>query len=416
MSPLPGEGRDRVYIYDNVHGPIEVTELERRIIDSPEFQRLRRVAQLGLAHLVYPGATHTRFAHSLGTMFVADRMARTVVGLEDPEEIELVRIAALLHDVGQLPLSHTLEAAAGISHEDLGREVVLGTSLGEILSDGGYDPREVARIAWGPNPGVTSLIVSSALDSDRIDYLLRDSLHTGAVYGRPDVDRLLRVVSAANVGGRPRLKVGLRAMHAVEHFLLARRFMFRAVYHHRTVVAFELLARKLYSEAVQEGEMPAGRSLVNLVRSGGWERFDDHAFWRIVRERAGSDRTATCLLERIPPRLVAELTEGDEAYERFSEIEDLPGVISIGAGVEREFIFVGRPGIRRSKVEQILVELPGGELVPLDEAPGGLMSRRIAEVPDVLRVYALAEVAGEVARAVRELGAPTTGEVGGALR
>ncbi|MEE9593907.1 MAG: HD domain-containing protein, partial [Candidatus Hydrothermarchaeales archaeon] len=171
-------------IRDPIHGDIFLTEPETKIVDSLEFQRLRRIKQLGMAYLVYPSANHTRFEHSLGAMHVASRVANTLQ-LSKDDSIKL-RIAALLHDVGHGPLSHTseelLERYMGQSHEEITMELINNSDVSSILIDEGLNPEEVSSLILGKGGRLGSLI-SSELDVDRMDFLVRDAHHTGVAYG-----------------------------------------------------------------------------------------------------------------------------------------------------------------------------------------------------------------------------------------
>ncbi len=184
-------------IYDNVHGYIGITEEERILIDSPLFQRLRRISHLGLAGYVYPGATHSRFSHCLGSLYVMDKIASSLIENEvlDYEDLEILRLAALLHDVGHYPFSHVIEATMknidkdNAKHEQLGAFLVEETSLKESISKI-CNPEDIVAILKGSfsQPALFQYLTSSSLDVDKMDYLQRDSIHTGVGYGAFDVD------------------------------------------------------------------------------------------------------------------------------------------------------------------------------------------------------------------------------------
>lgn len=208
-------------IRDPIHGDIDLSEVERAVLDSPEMQRLRRIKQLSFCSLVYPGANHTRFEHSLGTMHLAGRIARKL-GLEE----QPLRLAGLIHDAGHLPFSHSLEQVFGVSHED-NLDMVLKGAIGDALSDSGFERREIASLAKGKGAGK---IIASQIDADRMDYLLRDSHYTGVAYGVIDADRIINVI-----GFDKELFFNKKGLIALEALLIGRNQMYEAVYFHHAV-------------------------------------------------------------------------------------------------------------------------------------------------------------------------------------
>ncbi|HIH71578.1 MAG TPA: HD domain-containing protein, partial [Methanothermobacter thermautotrophicus] len=155
------------FIRDSVHGNLKLSEFEVRIVDTPQFQRLRRIKQLGFTSLIYPGANHSRFEHSIGAMYLASRLAEHL-GLGH-EKKRVLRLCALLHDVGHGPFSHVSEGVLEMSHESLTRELIRKSILGDIISEE-FDLRQVMRILRGE--GVLGQAISGELDVDRMDYLL----------------------------------------------------------------------------------------------------------------------------------------------------------------------------------------------------------------------------------------------------
>ncbi|MDG7008597.1 MAG: HD domain-containing protein [Nitrososphaerota archaeon] len=230
-------------IRDPVHGYIRMTEVEKELIDSPFVQRLRRIHQLAGSYLVYPGATHTRFEHVVGTMHVAGMMADALVrGSElDRDLVQEVRIAALLHDVGHGPFSHMYEEVlTSKSHEEISQRVILETSIRDILNRNGFSPRKMSEFAIGRQKSRAPFmneIIAGNLSADMMDYLPRDSYFTGVEYGKVDAQR---VVDSLHVAGG-HLAIDDAALYAYEALLLARYEMFKAVYFHRTVRAAELM-------------------------------------------------------------------------------------------------------------------------------------------------------------------------------
>ena len=234
---------------DPVHNIISLDESKPEdrlivdLIDSAEFQRLRRIKQLGLAMYTYQGAEHSRFTHSLGVMHVMTR-ALELLGSHHPisEESRVVgRAGALLHDLGHGPLSHVVENVFRFHHEDWTRRIVLdrSTEVNQILR--GFDntlPEKLASLyQHNYSPAFVSQLVSSQLDCDRMDYLLRDSLMTGAKYGMYDLEWVLHALRLDEACDR--IYVESKGLFAVEEYLQARYYMFRQVYFHRTLRSAE---------------------------------------------------------------------------------------------------------------------------------------------------------------------------------
>ena len=392
------------YVFDNVHGYIGLTEPELLVVDSPAFQRLRRVKQLGPADLVYPGATHSRFSHSLGSCFLAERLMRALFPWEDEDAIQLIRLAALVHDVGHPPLSHTLEGAMEASHEEVGRVLVLKGELADALSSAGYSPREVAEVAWGESPW--RVVISSPLDADRLDYLLRDSLHTGVVYGRPDVERLLMIVKAVEVGGGVAVAVPERSVHVVEHFLLARSFMYRAVYTHKTVVSFELMYSKAYSLLADAGEAPRGRDVLKAASSDSWRRIDDYWLSSLLRSSERAKGLVDAIEFRRPLKMVAEIDRTSPLFEEAARLAtDGGAALALEAGAPTEWVVAGRPAMRVHIPGTLLVETDRGP-VEIERLEGGLVAaleRCGVSEREMVRFYARRDLVDKVKRALERL-------------
>ena len=213
-------------IKDPVHGYVEVEEFALALLDSPALQRLRYIKQLGFSYLVYPGANHTRFEHSLGTMFLADVACRRF-GLSDSERT-LVVAAALLHDIGHGPFSHAseplMEKYLHRTHDDI--ELIVEDKVGDLLRASGIDPDELCSVVKGKHP--LSGIIHGDLDVDRMDYLLRDAYYTGAPYGTVDAQRLIRHLIQTPEG----TVLDENGVNAAESLLIARTLMRPSVYYH----------------------------------------------------------------------------------------------------------------------------------------------------------------------------------------
>src|SRR4029453_7664287 len=250
----------RIY-RDTVHNIIRLQtdsdegELMMRLIDAAEFQRLRRIKQLGLGLYTYQGAEHSRFTHSLGAFHlmtrVLDRLSENYT--IDAEDRVAVRAAALLHDVGHGSFSHVMEKVLNFHHERWTVQVILDehSEIGGLLRSHSSDlPLKVASIIEGTfQPAALAQLVSSQLDVDRMDYLLRDSLMTGAKYGISDLKGIINALAIDE--GADRIYVEARGLYAVEEYLQARYYMFRQVYFHRTLRSAEAVLRSIIRRALQ---------------------------------------------------------------------------------------------------------------------------------------------------------------------
>ncbi len=246
---------------DSVHNIIRLKtdsaegKLLVRLIDTAEFQRLRRIRQLGLAHFAYQSAEHSRFTHSLGALHLATRILAKlkITNKISEEEQTAVRVAALLHDIGHGAFSHVIETILDFHHENFTIEAVLSreTEVGRVLHE--FSPQlaeNVASIIRGDfRPMALAQLVSSQLDVDRMDYLLRDSLMTGAKYGVYDVEWIIKSLEIDEKNDR--LYVSARGLYAVEDYLQARYYMFRQVYFHRTLRSAETILRSLLRRALE---------------------------------------------------------------------------------------------------------------------------------------------------------------------
>jgi len=226
--------------------------IEKKIIwdciDSKEFQRLRRIKQLGGSFIVYHTAEHSRFPHSLGVYEITRRMIEDVKGLKeainDYEEISLL-LAALLHDVGHLPFSHAFESISGTNHEEYSKKIILEDSeVHRILAAVDEDlPSNIVKILNHEHPNkLLSQIVSSQLDADRMDYLLRDAYFTGTTYGEYDIGRLFRTFRIFN----NKLVVKESGINSVEDYIMARYHMYWQVYFHPVSRSFEIVLKMLF--------------------------------------------------------------------------------------------------------------------------------------------------------------------------
>lgn len=340
MNCFPEGAGDRL-IVDAVHGDIRLNEKEWQVIDTLPFQRLRRIKQLQMGQVTYPNATHTRFAHSLGTLAVMqrilDRISSNRHGRLERGKREDLRLAALLHDVGHYPYSHLMEgldkvvltedlvssqtrqpkkAHSGVypGHEELGTEIISSRpEFANILGGKDRASRIGDLIARSSTADAQwSKLVHSSLDMDRLDYLRRDSQAAGVPYGMVDINYLLNSIQISPKG---MLGVAEKALHAAEQYLLARFFMHKTVYFHKTTFGIEQACRQLLKRMKDSGyfEMPRSREdVLKLVLSEDLGGFTDDYVDRLVHEAATcSDSTMSNLARSIesrqPPKLLKEV-------------------------------------------------------------------------------------------------------------
>jgi uncharacterized protein len=282
---MAGRG-NRKSIFDPVHGTILLEGPALALVGTEEFQRLWGIRQTGFAHLVFPGANHTRLEHSLGTFWVAGQMADRL-RLEGRSR-QRVTAAALLHDLGHGPFSHTLDGpmveVLGINHEGISRARIEGndpswptgrTEVPQVLERFGLTPSDVADLVDPPRHSSPSnlerAILHGAVDADRIDYLQRDAHYTGVGHGAVDAGRLLETIRE-NAG---RIAFAEKGRSAVEGFLVGRALMYSTVYFHKTVRAAEMMAQAAverqrgYPEAAREQFRWTDGELLSRLRGGG---------------------------------------------------------------------------------------------------------------------------------------------------
>ncbi len=229
---------------DAIHGYIHVDlQVIWDLINAKEFQRLRRIHQLGGVYQVYHNAEHSRFSHSLGVYEIVRRMVYEVEDiahvLSEYEKV-VVMIAALLHDVGHLAFSHALEDICDIKHEDFSMQIIMGDSdIHQILvkADKNLASEVADVIGYRHHNELLNQMVSGQLDADRMDYLLRDAYFTGTSYGNFDLERILRTIRVKD----HRLVVKESGMHSVEDYIMARYHMYWQVYFHPVARSFEFL-------------------------------------------------------------------------------------------------------------------------------------------------------------------------------
>jgi len=329
-------------IIDPIHDFVRVYDNELKIIDTPIFQRLRRIRQLSGAHLIYPGAQHTRFEHSLGVMHIASMAGQALAekGVVSFDDIQNLRLAGLLHDIGHGPFSHLFEEIfeekRKISHEDLGRDIILKTEIGDIISKNGFDKKLITKLAFGDSKlQFMNEIISGVLSADIMDYLLRDGYFTGAEHAKIDHHRLTHSLDVY----KNKLALDKSSLVNFETMMISRFQMFKAVYFHKTVRAGEVMLL----EAMDLAEDELGLSSMNLDEY--LKLSDDVILAKLLNlpehnsKLKASKKIATDYLNRNLFKSVFESTLTGKAITK-KRMQELRGEISKKSKIDINEIFV----------------------------------------------------------------------------
>ncbi len=298
-----------VQIMDPIHNFIDISEylVIQQLIDTPHFQRLRRLYQLGITSSVYPNATHSRFAHSIGVMHVFLILFDSVTKKSNLKKtrIELLRpvgaVAALLHDIGHGPFSHASEKFledGKFNHESLTQDIIRKPPIADILKNNNIMPElicDILRHQVSGDLSFVSQLISSQLDADRLDYLMRDALFTGVPYGNIDIHRIANTLSIWDKAEPERLKnmvvVSQKGIEAVESYLLGRYHMYRGVYYHKTVRCIENILKKIFERVLnlskENNEMMDIIKRIGIMKKMTPETIltlDDHVCYSLIHE------------------------------------------------------------------------------------------------------------------------------------
>lgn len=396
-------------IHDPVHGSIRVSGLVLDLVETPEVQRLRRIKQLGLVNLVFPGANHTRFEHSLGTAYLVTELAKEL-GM-DEEKTDLLIAAAALHDVGHAPYSHTLEylmteyleeghmqitgeVLRGETSTCTSQEIEILEELGapripEVLSDYDIDPDEVAHLLLGEHDDpYLGQMIHGGIDVDQMDYLSRDSHFTGVALGRIDVDRLMRTLGVKN----DQLMIKRKGVEALEGLLTARALMFSSVYFHHTGRIAELMLTNAVDYALHHDtditkenffRMSDGVLSEKLYGCGGYPR-------NIVTRLRFRQLFKTAYLREQRELDSSEEKHLIENYDQWSSIKEKQEAIAEKAGVPKGEVILDVPIVDllisepRIKMVDIPVIKEDGEVCKLSEVSPLAKAIRARQAPRYL--------------------------------
>ena len=338
-------------IKDPVYGYVYITEAEKELIDSYPVQRLHRLRQLAGSEFVYSGANHTRFEHCIGVMHLAGKLAenQNLSELLSADEIQIVRLASLLHDVGHGPFSHIFEHLLvkflNKTHEDITRWIIEKSELNDIITGLGYDPNDVAKLAVGklrqPGKAFFDQIIQSAVDIDKLDFVIRDTYHTGAEYGYVDIFRILQMLDVLGEN----LAVDVGALSALESFVLARLESFRSIYFHRVGRAAQIMLASAMEEAKDE------LGLVDFNSPDDYLALTDYTVWtkltecnksKAIMKNLEHRNLLKCAYDRtfhVKDRMVPSIFCVDEVRDQ------VRNKIALEAGVESDVVVIDVPTV-----------------------------------------------------------------------
>lgn len=361
------------FIRDSVYGDISLNKFEERIMDMPQFQRLRRIKQLGLISLIYPGATHTRFEHSVGTMNLGFKLS-TELGLPD-DDVELIRASALLHDIGHGPFSHVSEGVLSVPHEELTKYVVTKTSMCDLLEEK-FDVNKIVEIVNGK--GYLGPIVSGELDVDRMDYLLRDSHNTGVAYGIIDYERIISNLKLEESG----LILDIKGVQAAEGALVSRYFMYPSVYQHHTTRIVNSMFRRALKKVIDEG----------IIDENDIYKYDDAEIIGVFRHCEND--YANDIMARLDNRIIMKRVKTirldnfkypEKMYKlEQKELRKAEEEIAEDYDIDKDYVFINIAAYPRFDEMKTQVNLDG-KLYPLTEISNiiGALSKARFNIPDI---------------------------------
>ena len=385
-------------IRDPLHGSIELDPLVLELLDTPEMQRLRRIRQLGFSHLVYPGANHTRFEHSLGVYHLAKRVLG-LMGIEDPT----FEASSLIHDIGHAPFSHVSEELMqrylGYGHQKIG-DIIKKSEIGDILSRNSISVGEILKCIDGKSP--IGRILSSEIDIDKMDYILRDSYYTGAAFGLVDCERLIRVIKIHN--DEPVIE--LRGLQVAESLLVTRFLMYSAVYHHHVSRIAGSMFLKGLLDLIESGKLNAQQMA----------RMDEPEIEIFMQDAGGYP---SWIIESLKNRRLFKraIYTGVESFERGKRILDLRGKerrieeeIGSKAGIDPEYIILDIPSLPEISEQDARILMERGEVKYLFEV-SNIVRVLTSAVWDKWRlgVYTREENLDAVAKAAKDVLGISTG-------
>jgi len=386
-----------------VHGYVYITEQEKEIIDSYPVQRLRRLRQLAGSEYVYPGANHTRFEHSVGVMYLAGKVTENpnISRLIDENEAETVKIAGLLHDVGHRPFSHVfehlLDKELHKTHEDITQWIIRNSELKDTLKNNGYDPTEVGKLATGklhkPKKAFLDQIISSAVDVDKQDFIVRDTHHTGAEYGFIDIFRLIHALDVL----KENLAIDLGALSALESLIIARIESFKSIYFHRVGRAAQIMLAMAMEKANDE------LGLTHFKTPEEYMNMDDYTVWTGLKQC----KKSAPIIKNLEKRKLLKCAYERTFYEKDTMVSNLFSQethrrqlqedIAKKAKVETETVIIDVPTVPSVPYHHTVLFEPMEIPVFYKTQTGGKVPQRLSEISkifetlrgfiNILRVY-----------------------------
>jgi HD superfamily phosphohydrolase len=416
-------------IKDPVHGYVYITEAEKELIDSYPVQRLRRLRQLAGSEFVYSGANHTRFEHSIGVMYLAGELTenQNLCQRLSEEEIQIVRMAALLHDVGHGPFSHVFEHLLvkflKKTHEDMTQWIIRESELHDIINGLGYDAEAVAKLAVGelrgPGKAFVDQIIQSAVDVDKLDFVVRDTYHTGAEYGYVDVFRLIHMLDILGEN----LAVDVSALSALESFVLARLESFRSIYFHRVGRAAQIMLATAMEAANEE------LGLIDYNSPEDYLVLNDYTVWTKLKEC----KKSSAIIDDLERRRLLKCAYDKAFYAREKMVpsifsvdeirEQMRNKIASEAGVEPKAIVIDVPTVpsvpyHHSDLLEPM-EIPvfqktrSGEKIPLRLSDISAVFDVLKGFINIIRVYTEAKYVDKVSVAAADVigGTPSSAKI-----
>jgi uncharacterized protein len=379
-------------VLDPVHGYIELDDLAQDLLSTPQMQRLRRVKQLGFSNLVYPGANHSRFEHSLGAMHLASMLTRSIDSIEEDKKTE-IKAAALLHDVGHGPFSHVTENVIDKytrrRHDDV-KEILEKGEIKEVLSKYGISPVNLVKHIKGE----TSLgqILSSEIDVDRMDYLVRDAHYTGVSFGVVDYSRLINKMNFYE----DRLVVEYGGLKAAESLLVSRFWMNTSVYYHHVTRISEAMCSRSVEYMIENKELDPFRL----------RQMDDIDLIAAMRNATGYAEELSRLLDarKLYKRaLYVSLADvGKSVLKHRDRIRRVENEIAELAKVEPEYVLVDIPKTPEMLEMQVMIKTDH-KMIPINEASHFVSILQEAHMDNWrMGVYSPKEHCEAVGKAARE--------------
>jgi HD superfamily phosphohydrolase len=406
-------------IKDPVHGYVYITEAEKEIIDSYPVQRLRRLRQLAGAEYVYPGANHTRFEHSIGVMYLAGKVTENpnISQIISEEEAEAVRTAGLLHDVGHGPFSHVFEhlltKKLNKTHEDITAWIIKHSELKDLLGGLGYKAEDIAELAVGSlalrGKAFLNQIIRSSIDVDKLDFVVRDTYHTGAEYGFVDVFRLIHTFDVLDGN----LAVDMGALSTLESFIIARIESFKSIYFHRVGRAAQIMLATALEKADEE------LGLSSFKNPEEYLAMDDYTVWAMLKNCKKSSQIIKNLERRRMLKCAYEQTfyVKDKTVSNIFSAEEfrnqIRNKIAKGAKVDAEAIIIDVPTVPSVPYHHSMFMEPMEIPIFSKTRDGKKEVKRLSEISgifdvlkgfiNILRVYTDEKNRGRVAEAASKI-------------